>query len=151
MLKNDNKCIKMLKNAYKAEANIDTSSVPFERIKEKFILEAKDLLEEMCPLIKQRQELDSQKYKVEGEDQEKVLQDLNDVLDKICKLTSEYYFLVPREGYEYEKVSPIDNEGMYEEEKKRLNYLLEFETSKSIILYFFQDRSLVRTKPTSIT
>ena len=124
----------MLKSAYDDDCDIDTATVPFERIKDDAITEAYKLLDQINPLVKKREKLDAQKYKVEAEKQDAVLLELSEVLNKICRLSSEYYFLVPKAGYEFEKVAPIDRTDLLDEEKKRLEYLLEFETSKSMIL-----------------
>ena len=56
------------------------------------------------------------------------------MLRQICDLSSEYYFLVPKEGCEFEKLPPIDEERSLDQEKKRLKTFSEFEISKSIIL-----------------
>merc|ERR1719158_442221 len=124
----------MLATGYRNQTDIDTSSLPFGRMKREVVLQAKELLEELEPLVKQRDELDEQKYQVEGDKQEEVLMELGKVLSSISRLSTEYYYLVPKNGYQYEKVTPIDSEDDITKERHRLNVMLEFETSKSLLL-----------------
>ena len=125
--------VKMIKKAYD-DSDIDETCIPFERIKEEVVTRAFNILDQILPLVKKKTKLDAQKFKVDDNKHDDVLKQLSDVLDMICRLSSEYYFLVPKDGYEFEKVAPIDSEDSIEEEKKRLSYLVEFETSKSMIL-----------------
>merc|ERR1712062_936904 len=59
---------------------------------------------------------------------------LDKALVKICQLSSEYYYLVPKPGFEFERVTPIDSSSSLKEEKHRLDLLLEFETAKALVL-----------------
>ena len=111
--------VSMLKSAYDDDCDIDTATVPFERIKDDAIKEAYTLLGQINPLVKKREKLDAQKYKVEAEKQDAVLQELSEVLNKICRLSSEYYFLVPKAGYEFEKVAPIDGTDFWWMKKRK--------------------------------
>ena len=97
----------MIKKAYD-DSDIDETSIPFERIKEEVVTGAFNILDQIVPLVKRKTKLDAQKFKVDENKQDDVLKQLSDVLDTISKLSSEYYFLVPKDGYEFEKVAPID-------------------------------------------
>lgn len=58
----------------------------------------------------------------------------NDLLDRICGESNEFYYLLPKPGHLFEKVPPVDSVDRVKEERKRLQFLSEFETSKSFIL-----------------
>ena len=134
----------MLEKAYTSAGDIDTGAVPFSRIKREVVEKARGMLTEIGPLVEEKEKLDSKKYEVEGEKQAEVLAKLDKVLVKICQLSSEYYHLVPKPGFEFERVTPIDSSCSLEEEKHRLNLLLEFETAKALLLGAMLRRKEVR-------
>ena len=124
----------MLAAAYKKDASIDTQAVPFDRIKREVVMKAMEMLEQLEPLIQRREKLDSEKYEAEGEKQQKIFDELGVVLGSICSLSTEYYYLVPKPGFEFERLTPVDSSSELATEKCRLNLLLEFETAKALLL-----------------
>ena len=124
----------MLEKAYTSTGDIDTGAVPFSRIKREVVEKARDMLVEIAPMVQEKEKLDSKKYEVDGEKQVEILTKLDQVLVKICKLSSEYYHLVPKPDFEFEKASPIDSRTSLDAEKHRLDLLLEFETARGLLL-----------------
>ncbi|UJR19473.1 hypothetical protein I4U23_022604 [Adineta vaga] len=56
------------------------------------------------------------------------------VLDSICKLTNEYYTIIPLEGYGDEKLPMIDDEAALKVHEQKLDDILELELSYKILL-----------------
>ena len=129
--------IKMLRVAYNQEVQVDTSAVPFGRIKKSALLKAQNLLEDLLPLIKRREALDAQNMLVDpagSSNPSNVFDQLDMVLSEICQLSSEFHYLVPQKGLDYERVQPVDSMQRYDTEKQNLELLLDFEFTESIIL-----------------
>ena len=59
---------------------------------------------------------------------------LHNCLEEISVLSSEYYYLMPKAGFEYVRLNPIDNEHLLAEEVKRVDHTLEFETAERLLL-----------------
>ena len=98
----------------------------FGRIDRDSLLKAKCILtDDLLPLIKKKDKLES------SMDEPAKLQD---VVQKISTLSSEYHFLVPQPGFEYERVPPIEYEHQIEEERKNLDYLLDFSYTEKLLL-----------------
>ena len=122
--------VNILKTAYIKEKLVDSSSIPFERIDKKAIEKAKAILSEIKHQIEVKTRLQEKirksghKYEIE----------VSELFNKCCKLSNQYYCLVPTSGFEFEKVPPIDSEHVLNQEEKKLRYLQEFETAKSILL-----------------
>lgn len=52
---------------------------------------------------------------------------------QIADLTSEYYHLVPRKGFEYERMQPICNPDLFRTEWSHLNSVMELEMASKIL------------------
>ena len=52
---------------------------------------------------------------------------------QMAKLSSEYYHLVPQEGYAYEKIKPIENARILRQQQGILHNLLEYEMIAKIL------------------
>ncbi len=52
---------------------------------------------------------------------------------QISELTSEYYHLVPRTGYSFERIAPLDNEHMLAQEWDHVDMLLELEVAGKML------------------
>jgi len=130
--------VKMLRAAYASEAPIDTSAVPFGRIKKSALLKAQSLLEEeMLPLIKKREALDVEKFNTDSEvtsQPNRIFDELSYVLTELCRLSSEFHYLVPQQGLDFERVQPVDSLTRYTQEKLNLERLMDFEFTESLIL-----------------
>ena len=122
--------VNILKTAYIKEKLVDSSSIPFEKIDKKAIGKAKAILSE----IKHQIEIKATLQKKVRNSGHKYENELSDLFNKCCKLSNQYYCLVPTSGFEFEKVPPIDSEHVLNHEEKKLKYLQEFETAKSILL-----------------
>ena len=133
----------MLAAAYSSGGDIDTGAVPFGRIRREVVVKAKDLLAQLVPLITKKEKLDTDKYRVEGEKQEAVLVQLGEVVADICRLSTEYFYLVPKPGAEFERLCPVDSSHSLTAEQQRLSLLLDFEAAKSLLLGAMLRRSKV--------
>ena len=52
---------------------------------------------------------------------------------QICRLSSEYYHLVPKSGYEYERLPPIDQKDSVEKELCHIDRLLELAVASKML------------------
>ena len=122
--------VNMLKKSYWKEKVCDSGNIPFERISGEVINKADRILDEIEPLIKEKErfnDLDFEKKKTN-------ISQLGDILERISKLSNEYYFLVPSADFSFEKVPPVDKEQVLKDEKRRLRQLRDVEVSKSVVL-----------------
>ena len=127
----------MFRSAYKKERLVDNSSIPFERISKEAIEKAQGVLAEIRKQIEKKSKLQVNFNKLKSnndKDNEKYNKSFFELFTTCCKLSNEYYFLVPTFGFAFEKVPPIDNEHTLEQEENKLKYLQEFETAKSVLL-----------------
>ena len=127
----------MFKLAYKNERLVDTSSIPFERITKEAIEKAQGILAEIRKQIEKISKLQlnfNQLKSNNDKDTEKYNRLFFELFTSCCKLSNEYYSLVPTFGFEFEKVPPIDNDHILEQEENKMKYLQEFETAKSFLL-----------------
>ena len=127
---------KMLKSAFNKERLVDTNSIPFERITKTAILRAQEILAEIRKQVDKKTKLQLKFNQLEStdKDNEKYGKLFFELFTNCCKLSNDYYSLVPTFGFEFEKVPPIDNVHTLEQEENKIKYLQEFETAKSILL-----------------
>ena len=59
--------------------------------------------------------------------------DVFDRLSQCARLTSEYLYLVPQHGYQYEKVKPIIDTHSLKEQYTNLNTLLEVQMASKVL------------------
>ena len=125
--------------AYKS-IGIDVDAVPFGRIRRKDVLKAQGIIKEAKESLKQKEKLEQQRYKHLYDDSKqtkeklnKVNDDLYEVSEKLALLTTEYYYLMPKAGFDFDKINVFDNCNIHEEEV-RVNHLLEFEVAERLLL-----------------
>lgn len=125
--------------AYKS-IGIDVDAVPFGRIRRKDVLKAEGIIKEAKEALKQKEKLEQQRYKYLYDDSKenkekltKVNDDLYEIAEKLALLTTEYYYLMPKAGFDFDKVNVFDNGNIHDEEV-RVNHLLEFEVAERLLL-----------------
>ena len=121
--------VDLLKKAYMKENLCDLASFPFEQISCEAVKKAEAVLKQISDCISKIEFIRNIKNGEEKRELEKYK-----LSTKIFQLNNEYYSLVPSSGFEYEKVQIIENEYRVKEEERRLKYLQEFGTAKSILL-----------------
>ena len=120
--------IGMIKTAFSSFGKVDTDSLPFGRIDRESLLKARTILVDIIePSIKAKDKLG---YNVDNDKSAK----FQDLMQKISTYSSEYFFLVPSDGYAYEKVPPIENEWDLKEQKQRLEYLIDISYTEKLLL-----------------
>ena len=122
----------MFISEFKKERLVDTNSIPFERITKTGIQKARTVLAEIRKQIdkKSKLQLKFNQFRRNDKDSENYDTLFFELFTNCCKLSNDYYSLVPTFGFEFEKVPPIDNVHTLEQEEKKIKYLLEFETAK---------------------
>ena len=109
----------------------DIEAVPFGRIKRSVVEKALEILEELRPLIKDKLSIEKKR----ASNATDALQErLFDTVEKISKLSSEYYYMMPKSGLEYTKLMPIDNDHVFNQEERRVKHTLDFEVAERLLL-----------------
>ena len=111
---------------------MDDSAVPFGRIKREDVEKANALLDELRPLSQRKNELENERYSTTN--MEEVNQKIFEVAQNIADLSSEYYYLMPKKGFSFTKLPPLDNEYALNDEKSRCLHVLELEVAERLIL-----------------
>ncbi|XP_013405621.1 tankyrase-like protein isoform X2 [Lingula anatina] len=106
---------------------VDPSLFPFGRIKRETFQKAIDLLLDIKPLVKRKDELS--RDLTEGN-----LPDYQDVCEKIHEHSSEYYQLIPKNGYKFERLTPLDSERSIESEINMILSLMELNFTERVLL-----------------
>jgi hypothetical protein len=118
-------------DAYK-KIGVDHDAVPFGRIDRKVVEQAKGILEKLRPLVAKKETICQKRANSKAPD------DLNaklfEAVQEINDLSSEYYHLMPKMGYDFSKLLPIDQEYLLNQECSRVSNTLDFETSERLIL-----------------
>ncbi|XP_045173685.2 poly [ADP-ribose] polymerase tankyrase-like [Mercenaria mercenaria] len=110
-----------MKNAKVAE-----EYMPFGRIKRDVLVEARKLLQKIGDIV-----VDIEKNKTNlAFDQSEHQANC----EKISALSTEYYSLIPQEGYSYDKVEPLVNRSHITAEMRLISNLLDLETASKILL-----------------
>ena len=129
--------VSMYIDAYK-KIGVDHEAVPFGRIKKDNLYKARSLLKELKSMVKTKEEKirkfdHSAKPKTVTANLE--LSELSKLMmEQILNLSTEYYYLMPRSGYEFTKLQPLDNDHLISEEEKRVDHMLEFEVAERLLL-----------------
>ena len=135
MLK-DMASVSMYVKAYK-EIGIDYEAVPFGRIKKDDLLKALDIIQKLKPLIKTKDKLTEKRDKIDIFKKEKLAEansELTTVVEEIVNLSTEYYYLMPKQRYEFTRLQPLDADYHFEQEENRVNNMLEFEVAERFLL-----------------
>ena len=122
--------------AYK-KIGADTDSVPFGRIKREVVTKAQEILSQLEPLGRQKRNIEHKRFSglpTGGKPNEELSRQLFETVQRIHVLSSEYYHLMPKRGYEYVKLEPIDSEHTLQAEMNRVKNTLEFEAAERLIL-----------------
>lgn len=117
-------------NEYK-QLGVDHEAVPFGRIKKSVVEEAREILRQLKPLVKDKANLEQKRYRYNTE---ALTERLFDAVEEISRLSSEYYHLMPKRGMEYVRLQPIDNEGLLQQEVQRAEAVLELEVAERLLL-----------------
>ena len=125
-------------DAYK-KIGADTDAVPFGRIRRDIVLSAQEILFKLEPLVRQKGDIETKRFKNPCEE---LNRRLFETVQRIHELTSQYYHLMPKKGYEYVKLQPVDNKNTLQEEMSRVKNTLELEAAERLILAAqYRDRS----------
>ncbi|CAH1779903.1 unnamed protein product [Owenia fusiformis] len=116
----------MLKNNY-SNLGLDTDVIPFGKLHRNTLEEARALLAQIRPIIQEKETLRAQQTT-------DTLEKYHDICQKIADLSTDYYSLIPKQGFEYERLAPIDNLHKYSSEFALINNLLEFEVAERVLL-----------------
>ena len=117
-------------DAYK-NIGADTDSVPFGRIRRDVVTEARDILGQLEPLCRAKCDIEGKRFQKPCEE---LSRRLFETVQRIHELTSEYYHRMPKKGFEYVRLQPIDSEHVLKEEMNRVRNTLEFELAERLIL-----------------
>ena len=120
--------VKMIKSAFASFGKVDQTSMPFGRIDRDNLLKARSILIDILePAIKQKE-------KIQYTSDEKSTAKYQGIMENICAQSSEYHYLVPSENYAFEKLPPIEHTHELEEQKQRLEYLLDMSYTEKVLL-----------------
>ncbi|XP_076462850.1 uncharacterized protein LOC143295161 [Babylonia areolata] len=122
--------IDTLQNAYHNNVHIDTNVLPFGQFRRDRLLQAKQLLEEMAPLVNNIAEYRSVRKERGQEEKEQHQRDCQ----KVSDLSTEYYQLIPKKNFVYERLRPLDKMRDFETEFSLVTNLLDFEVSTKMML-----------------
>ena len=128
--------VSMYINAYK-KIGVDYEAVPFGHIKKDNLYKARSLLKELKLMAKTKEDVVQKNRKIDHSDKEKTAAanlEVSKLMEQIFKLSTEYYYLMPRSGYEFTKLQPLENDYLIAEEEKRVEHMLEFEVAERLLL-----------------
>ncbi|XP_055957133.1 poly [ADP-ribose] polymerase tankyrase [Patella vulgata] len=120
-------CDKSMLEQATRKIGLDPSLMPFGQIKREVLLEARKILQQLGELI-------SIVEKQESNLLSEVQNELQTNVEKICKLTNEYYHLIPMDGYSHDKIEPIDKKETLKHHLRLLSNLLDLEVASKILL-----------------
>ncbi len=135
--------VSMYVNAYKS-IGCDVESMPFGRIKKEAVMEAKDILDKLEKLIKKNERFDTEiaklkrKARLTSESDQKKIKDeeakKQELVEEIYRLSSEYYYKLPKGNVEYTNLQVIDSEHNLDQERARVDFVLYLETAERLLL-----------------
>ncbi|XP_052272329.1 poly [ADP-ribose] polymerase tankyrase-like isoform X2 [Dreissena polymorpha] len=108
------------------KANMAEEYMPFGRIKREILIKARKMLHQIGEYVL---EIDKRKS-VQTFDKS----EYHDFCVKISQLSTDYYSLIPVQGYAYERVEPLRNTATIRQHMRLLNTLLDIETASRIML-----------------
>lgn len=100
--------------------------MPFGRIKREVLVEARKLLQTIGELVVEIEKNRSSLTFDQTEHQSNC--------EKITELSTEYYSLIPQEGYAYDKVQPLNTKPLIQQQLRLISNLLDLETASKILL-----------------
>ncbi|CAF3593781.1 unnamed protein product [Rotaria socialis] len=126
---------------------LDVEWMPISQLRPETLQKARDILVQLKTDIEQKEKLKLAIQQVQCTEknenvESKTHESNNDVqksefkclLDSICKLTNEYYTMIPLQGYGNERLPMIDSEQAVKEQEQKLDDLVELELSCKILL-----------------
>ncbi|CAF4352319.1 unnamed protein product, partial [Rotaria sp. Silwood2] len=129
------------------KTQLDIEWMPISQLRPETLQKARDILAQLKKDIKQKEKLKltiqqfqctEQKEKIEPETQLSIddvqKSEFKCLLDSICKLTNEYYTIIPLQGYGNERLPIIDSEQAVKAQEQKLDDIIELELSYKILL-----------------
>ena len=85
-------------------------------------------------LEKQRNMLEEKEKSNKIEKKQKVNEELHEIAVKLTHLSTEYYYLMPKSGFDFTRLKILDSDYNIKNEENRVNHLLEFEVAERLLL-----------------
>lgn len=101
--------------------------IPFGRLKKDVLLKARDILHDLHGLADKLSDVQS-RFTTEH------LEEYRELNEQVSELSSEFYYLVPLQGYAYESLEPLRERHQVEQFIDRLTQLLELQYVGGILL-----------------
>ena len=131
--------------SYLGKIQLDIEWMPVSELKPETLHRARELLAELRTTIEEKEKLkltiqqsiflENKSEQTEQQPIDPIQKDqLKRLLDSICKLTNEYYSLIPLQGYGYEKLPMIDTVQAVKTQEQKLDDIFELELSYKILL-----------------
>ena len=113
----------------------DADAMPFGRTDRAVVLAAQDMLGRLETLAAAMVRLTQRKRKRMKAGASDVSDGaLYDCMKEISELSSEYYYLLPKSGFEYTRLPVLDAPHLIEAEQKRVAYMLDLEATERLLL-----------------
>ena len=112
------------------KSQLDIEWMPVSQLKPAIIRRAREILAKLKETIEAKDKLQliiQQSLSTETDQ-------LTHFVETICKLTNEYYTLIPLQGYGYGSLPIIDNKTMVKSQEQKLNDILELEIAYKMLL-----------------
>jgi predicted DNA-binding WGR domain protein len=129
--------------SYLGKIQLDIEWMPVSQLKPESLQKARDILVELKKNIEEKEKLKltiQQSIFLENKSETEQSIDpiqrnqLKLLLDSICKLTNEYYTIIPLQGYGYERLPIIDSEQAVKAQEQKLYDIFQLELSVKILL-----------------
>ena len=121
-------------------SQLDVEWMPVSQLKPSILQKARDILVQLKNHIQEKDKLKltiQQSICIEPEenqDSDIRKNQFKHLLNSICKLTNEYYSIIPLQGYGDERLPMIDNEMNVKAQEQKLDDILELELSYKMLL-----------------
>ena len=129
--------------SYLNKVQLDIEWMPVSQLKPETLQRARELLTELKTKIEEKEKMKltiQQSTFLENSTETNPTIDpiqkdqLKLLLDSICKLTNEYYSIIPLQGYGYDRLPIIDSEQAVQAQEQKLEDIFELELSYKILL-----------------
>jgi hypothetical protein len=121
--------------------------MPVSQLKPETLQKARDILVKLKETIKEKEKLKLRIQQSASTTEQSIdpiqKNELKLLLDSVCKLTNEYYTIVPLQGYGNEKLPVIDNETAVTAQEQKLYDIFELELSYKILLAAHSNMNLI--------
>ena len=122
----------------------DVKAMPFGRIKRERVEEANEILDQLEKLVKRKDAKERElgrmrsKARLNSEVDQKRIKEkeskLQEEVEEIYRLSSEFYFKLPTGSYEYIRLQVLDQDYRVENERARVDFLLYLSTTERLLL-----------------